>query len=77
MGEAPERIWLDQTMSGWVALDFKPRWMDLPEYARADLLTAAEAEIARLRDRVAKLEAAMNSGTPGWYAGNVMMEPKS
>lgn len=60
---APERIWLDQRMTGWVALDFPPSMATLPEYRRADLTTPdtrdalikeQAAEITRLRAALAE-----------------------
>lgn len=36
--EAPERVWIDKTMSGYIAMDFPPPpFLKWPEYVRADL----------------------------------------
>lgn len=62
--ERPERIWLDKdglwTSSEWLGgADHKDGFGPFPEYVRADLITALQAERDRLRAEIAAKEAAL------------------
>jgi hypothetical protein len=64
---APDRIWLSQTMNGYIAMDFPPpQFLAWPEYIRADLHRALAAERDALKAESGKLVALAESASNEW-----------
>jgi hypothetical protein len=53
MSDTPERIWLGQNMNGWIAIEYRPNWVQLPEYIRADRIEALQSEVESFRTAAA------------------------
>jgi hypothetical protein len=53
MSDTPERIWLGQNMNGWIAIGYRPNWVQLQEYIRADRIEALQSEVESFRTAAA------------------------
>ena len=53
MSDTPERIWLGQNMNGWIAIEYRPNWVQLPEYIRADRIETLQSEVESFRTAAA------------------------